>query len=243
MKNSIKGAARTAGLLYLVNIVFGFFAIGYVPGVIIVSGDAAATAHNMLAHEQLYRMGLVAHIIILLTNIPLAVIFYQVFKVVSWRVSLLVVFFTLTGTTIETVNLLNQFAPLVLLKSSTNTAFTAEQLQGLSYMLHQLQTTGVNLAFLFFGCYGISMGYLIFRSGFFPRTIGVMMAIGGVCYAVNSFANFLAPAFAANLFPYIQLPSGLAELCFCLWLLIVGLNVKKWQEKSKPQHSGIIPSP
>ena len=76
--NSIKTIARVGGLLYLINIVLGFFAIGYVPGVIEVAGNPAATAHNIITHEQFYRLGLVAHIIILLTNIPLAVIFYEV---------------------------------------------------------------------------------------------------------------------------------------------------------------------
>jgi len=96
--NSIKTIARIGGLLYLINIVLGFFAIGYVPGVIIVSGDAAATANNIISHEQFYRLGLVAHIIILLTNVPLAVIFYELFKVVNRRAVLLVVLFTIIGT-------------------------------------------------------------------------------------------------------------------------------------------------
>ena len=89
--------ARIAGGLYLIIIVGGFFAIGFVPAAIVVPGDAAATAHNILAHELLYRLGLAAHIIILMCNVPLAVIFYDLFKVVSRRLSLLVVFFTLVG--------------------------------------------------------------------------------------------------------------------------------------------------
>src|SRR5215467_2793169 len=111
--DSPQRTARIAGGLYLVNIVLGFFAIGVVPSAIIVSGDAAATAHNILAHELLYRSGIVAHIIILLTNMPLAVIFYDLLKVVNRRLSLLVVFFTIVGTAIEGVALLNQFTPLV----------------------------------------------------------------------------------------------------------------------------------
>src|SRR5215469_899350 len=93
--------ARIAGGLYLIIIVGGFFAIGYVPAALVVAGDAAATAHNILAHELLYRLGLVAHMINLVCNIPLALIFYELFKVVSRRLALLVVFFTLVGTAIE----------------------------------------------------------------------------------------------------------------------------------------------
>jgi hypothetical protein len=231
--NSIKTTARIGGMLYLINIVVGFFAIGYVPGVIEVPGDAAATAHNIQAYEMLYRFGLATHIIILLTNIPLAVIFYRLFKAVNRNATLLVVFFTLVGTAIESVNLLNQFAPLIFLKDAHYvSAFTPEQLQSFTYSLLRLTGTGFNIALVFFGFYGISVGYLIFRSTFLPRIIGLFMAIGGLCYIVNSFANFLAPGFAAGLFPYIQIPSGLAELTLCLWLLVMGVNVTKWKEKA-----------
>jgi hypothetical protein len=231
--NSIKTIARIGGLLYLINIVLGIWAIGYVSAAITVNGNAAATAHNIIAHEQLYRLGLVAHIIILLTNIPLAVIFYELFKVVNRKVTLLVVFFSLVGTAIEAVNLLNQFAPLALLKSGNNSsAFTPEQLQFIVYKLDQLQATGFNLAIVFFGFYCISVGYLIFKSTFLPRIVGIMMTVGGLCYLINSFSSFIAPQFAANLFPFIQIPSGLAELTFCLCLLIVGVNSVKWKEKA-----------
>jgi len=228
MRNPIKNIARTGGMLYLINIVLGFFAIGYVPGIIVVDGDAAATANNIIVHEAMYRYGLVAHIIILLTNIPLAVVFYRLFKVVGRNSTLLVVFFTLVGTAIEAVNLLNQFAPLIFLKGNL-TGFTTEQLNSLTYGLSRLQSTGVNLALVFFGCYGITAGYLIFKSGFLPRILGILMAIGGSCYIFNSFSNFIAPRFADGLFPWILVPSGLAELCFCLWLLVVGVNAKKWE--------------
>src|SRR6266581_7814321 len=122
--------ARIAGGLYLIIIVGGFFAIGYVPAALVVPGDAAATAHNILMHELLYRLGLVAHIIVLPCNIPLAVIFYDLFKVVNRRLSLLVVFFTLVATAVESANLVNQFVPLVLLDGGPySSAFTAQQLQ------------------------------------------------------------------------------------------------------------------
>jgi hypothetical protein len=229
--NSIKTIARIGGALYLINIVLGIWAIGYVSNVVVVDGDPAATAHNILSQEQLYRLGLVAHIIILRTNIPLAVIFYELFKVVNKRITLLVVFFTITGTAIESVNLLNQFAPLALLKNGNGvSAFSPAQLQTIVYKLNQLQVTGFNLAIVFFGCYCISVGYLIFKSTFLPKTIGIMMVIGGLCYLVNSFSSFLAPRIAANFFPFIQIPSGVAELSFCLCLLIVGVNLVKWKK-------------
>ncbi len=228
---SVKTIARISGVLYLINIVLGFFAIGYVPGVIEVAGNPAATAHNIITYEQFYRLGLAAHIVILLTNIPLAVIFYEVFNIVNKKVALLVVFFSLTGTGIEAVNLLNQFAPLILLKGNNPNAFTAEQLELLVYKLSQLDGAGLNLALVFFGFYCISIGWLIFKSTFQPKLIGIMMMIGGLCYLINSFTSFIEPQFAGHLFPFIQIPSGLAELSFCLWLLIAGVNKLKWEQR------------
>jgi hypothetical protein len=225
--------ARIAGGLYLINIVGGFFAIGYVPAALIVAGDAAATAHNIQAHELLYRFGLVAHIIILACNVPLAVIFYELFKVVSRRLSLLVVFFTLVGTAVEGANLLNQFAPLMLLGGGHYlSVFNTEQLQALAYMPLDSQAISYDIQQVIYAGYLLAAGYLVFRSTFLPQTVGVLLAIGALCYLTYSFAAFLAPGFAAHLVPYIQVPSGVAELSLCLWLLIVGVNVPRWKEQA-----------
>ncbi len=234
--------ARIAGGLYLLIIVGGFFAIGYVPAALVVPGDAAATAHNILAHELLYRLGLVAHIIVLPCNIPLAVIFYDLFKVVSRRLSLLVVFFTLVGTAVEGANLLNQFAPLMLLGGGHYlSVFTTEQLQALAYMPLDSQAISYDIQQVIYAGYLLAAGYLVFRSTFLPRTVGVLLAIGALCYLTNSFATFLAPSFAADLFPYIQVPSGVAELSLCLWLLVVGVNASRWEKQesraSEPDQS------
>src|ERR1035437_2745994 len=103
--------ARIAGCLYLLNIVGGAFAIGFVPAMLDVAGNSAATAHNIQANDLLYRSGLLAHIGIDVTAVFMAVIFYDLFKMVNRRLALLVVFFTLVGTAVESANLLNQFVP------------------------------------------------------------------------------------------------------------------------------------
>src|SRR3954464_10876364 len=121
---------RTAGALSLINIVGGAFAITVVPAMLVVQGDAAATAHNIQAHELLYRSGLAAHVLVTVTNVPLAVIFYELFKVVSRRVALLDAFFILVATAIEAAGLLNQFIPLALLGGgATPTSLSAGQVQ------------------------------------------------------------------------------------------------------------------
>ncbi len=233
--------ARIAGGLYLVNIVGGAFAIGFVPAVVVVAGNAAATAHNIQANELLYRLGLVAHVIITVTNVPLAVIFYDLFKVVNRRFALLVVFFTLVGTAAESANLVNQLAPLILLNGGHySSAFTTEQLQALAYIPAGLQTVSYDISGVFFGFYGLSIGYLVFSSTFLPRVIGVLLAFGAACYLTYSFADMLAPAFAAHLVPYVQLPSLVGEGSFTLWLLIVGLNAQRWKEKASRRENLVL---
>jgi len=223
--------ARSAGALYLVNIVLGAFAIGVVPAMLVVPGDPAATAHNIQAHELLYRLGLAAHVVVVLTNVPLAVIFFDLFRVVDRRVALLVVFFTLVGTAVETAGLLGQFAPLLLLGGAPYAgAVPAAQLQALAYLPGDLSPIGYSITEVFFGCYAISLSYLVIRSGFLPRAIGALMAIDGLGYLVYSFADMVAPGFAAHLVPWIQLPVLAGEGSLCLWLLVVGVDVERWTE-------------
>jgi hypothetical protein len=225
--------ARIAGGLYLINIVGGAFAIGFVPAIVFVSGNAAATAHNIQANELLYRSGLAAHLIVVATNIPLAVIFYDLFKVVNRRLALVVVFCTLVGTAVESANLLNQYAPLVLLNGGTySSALTADQLQALAYTPTVLQTVSYDFSSVFFGIYGLALGYLVFRSTFLPRVIGVLLAVGALCYLTYSFSDVLSPVFAAHLVPYIQLPSLVGEGSLSIWLLVVGVNLHRFEQRA-----------
>ena len=225
--------ARIAGLLYLIVIVGGIFAEVFVRGRLVVHGDAATTAHNIVTHDLLYRLGFAAEVFYCACNVPLILLFYDLFKVVNRSVALLVVFFSLVGTAIESASLLAHFAPLVLLGGQRYlSAFTAEQLQTAAYMSLRLFEYGFAICLVFFGFYCLSLGYLIFRSTFFPRIIGVLLAIQGLLYLTNSFANFLAPGIAARVFPYLA-ASAVAEISLCLWLIVVGVNVSKWEEQSK----------
>lgn len=230
MEASPRLQARIAGVLYLVVIVAGFFAEIFVREALTVSGNAAATAANILAHEQRFRLGFAGELLACACNLGLAVIFYNLFRVVNRSLALAVVFFTLVGTAIESVVLLNHFAPLILLKSSGYLdVFKPEQLQAQAYASLQLQSIGFAIALVFFGFYCLVIGYLVFRSTFMPRIIGVLLAIEGAGYLINSFTLFLAPALQARIFPYFMV-TGIAEIVFCLWLIVVGLNVQRWKD-------------
>ena len=221
--------ARIAGGLYLLNIVAGFFAIGVVPAALVVSGDAAATVANIQANQLLYRVGLAAHMIPIVCNVPLVVILYDLFKIVERRIALLVVFYSLVRTAVETANLLNQFTPLVLLDGAQ---LGADQVQALAYAPLGLLSIGYAIQQVIYAFYLLAAGYLVFRSTFVPRVIGLLLAIGALAYLTYSFASFLSPAFAARLVPYIQLPSLVGEASLCLSLLVIGVNVQRWREQA-----------
>lgn len=230
MTNTALGAsprrlARMAGALYLINILCGAFAIGLVHATVFAS-DPATTAANIQAQQQLYRAGLAAHVVVTVTNVPLAVLFYELFKVVNRRIALLTAFFILVATAIEAAGLLNEFAPLVLLGAGSGTgAVPATQLQGLAFVHVQLAQYHYTLYTVFFGLDILCLAYLVLRSRFLPRAIAVLLAVDGLAYLVYSFTHFLAPGWAPSLVPWIQLPAPLAEGAFSLWLLIFGVNV------------------
>ncbi len=225
--------ARMAGGFYLINILTGIFAIIFVRGALLVHGDAAATAANIVAHQMRFRLGFVAEIVTCLTCVPVAIIFYRLLKVVNKSLAMADVFLTLLGTAIEAVVLLNHFAPLLILQgSSYASAFTPQQLQAQAYLSLQLQDIGLSISLVFFGTSCIIDGYLIFRSTFLPRIIGVLLAIEGVGYLINSFTLFIAPDLQARIFPYFM-ATGIGEVSLCLWLIVMGVNETKWYERAR----------
>ncbi len=221
--------ARMAGAIAWITTTSGFAAI--VSGGLVVSGDPAATAHNILAHETLFRLAVAGDVISLL-YIAYTLLLYNLFRPVNRSLSLLAAFFSLVGTAVGAVNILLLLAPLVVLGGPQSlSAFSVEQLQALALLFLQLHAQLYNIGLVLFGSYNLLIGYLIVRSTFLPRILGVLLAISGLGYLINSFANFLSPAFAAHLVPYILIPGG-AELLLALWLLIVGVNVPRWKEQA-----------
>ena len=125
-------------------------------------------------------------------------------------------------------------AAVVLGKPDFLKAFDPQQLNALAYLALRLHGEGYGVSLIFFGVACVLLGYLIYRSGYLPRSIGVLLAIGGVGYLVNSFAGILAPAFASGLFPWVLLPAFFGELGLALWLTVKGVDVPKWEERARP---------
>jgi Domain of unknown function (DUF4386) len=224
--------ARIAGVLYLITIITGVFAEAYVRGGLVARDDAAATATNILAHEQLFRFGLAADLVMLVCYIAVTLLFYDLFKPVGRSLSLLAAFFSLIGIAVLAVNSLTHFAPLVLLGGPQYlSAFETSQLQALARISLRMHSAGYTISGVFFGIYCLLIGYLIFRSDFLPRVLGVLLAIGGLSYLIDSFVVLLSPQLAARL-PDIITLGGISELLLSLWLMAMGVNVPRWEEKA-----------
>jgi hypothetical protein len=220
--------ARIAGALYLVNVVAGAFAIGYV-NTTVFAADPAITAANIQSHQLLYRSGLAAHVVVTVTNIPLALIFYELLKRTNRTLALLDAFFILVATAIEAAGILGQFAPLVLLGNGAGTsALPPTHLQALASLTGPFAHINYTIYTVFFGLDILLMSYLLWRSRLVPRAIAVLLAVDGLAYLVYSFTDILAPGLASHLTPWVQLPAPLAEGGLSLWLLAFGVNLGRW---------------
>lgn len=223
--------ARIGGALYLIIIGLGIFGEAFVRGRIIVSGDAAATAANIISMESLWRFGIASEFLSLICTIALAMIYFVLLRPVSRELNLLATFFRLVSIVVEAVAALNLFAALFPLGNAAFLkAFTPEQLYALASLATKSHSYGFSVSLLFLGCTFLIHGYLIFRSGYLPRVLGVLIQVAGVGYLTNSFALILYPAVANRVFLAIMVPVFIGEASLCLWLLVKGVNVQKWRE-------------
>ena len=220
--------ARVAGLLYLVMGIIGAFSILYVPSTLIVPGDAAATVNNIMASESLFRSGIVSGLLTQMIFILLVLVLYQLLKPVNKNHALLMVIFVLVGVPIAMLNELNQFATLLLLSGADYlTAFETDQLQTQVLLFLNLHDYGVLIAQIFWGLWLLPLGLLVFKSGFLPRFLGILLMIGCFGYVIDSFALILFPSFKP-----IARFTFIGELLLPLWLLIKGVNVEQWQKRA-----------
>ena len=197
-------------------------------GSLVVAGNAATTATNILAHEQLFWLGFASSLIAVAFHIAWAFLFYKLFKPVNRSISLLALCVILVGCSIQALTSLLYLAPLLVLQSgSAFSAFTPHQLQALALVFLKLNAQAFDIYLVFFGLWCVLIGYLIFRSTFLPRILGVLLAIDGVGWML-----YLSPTLANQLFPLIAVASGLAEIPLMLWLIVMGVNSQRWKEQA-----------
>jgi hypothetical protein len=229
-KTSPQTIARIGGALYLMIIVLGLFGEVIVRGRLIVP-DAAATAHNIVTSQFLWRLGITGDLIMHVCDIPLMLIFYILLKPVSKNLALLALLFNAIQSAALVAYKLNLLLALFFLGSASYLrALNPPQQEALMAVYLKADSYGFGIGLIFFGITCLVLGYLISKSGFLPRVLGVLMQIAGTCYLINSFALLLAPGFANLLFPFILIPSFIGELSLCLWMLSKGVNLKEWPE-------------
>ena len=226
--------ARIGGALYLIIIVIGLFGEAFVRDKLIVSGDAAATAKNIMASESLWRFHVAAELFLLICAIVLLMILFVLLKPVSRELTLLALFFNLVSIGLEAATTMYLVVALFPLGNAAYLkAFSPEQLYAMATLSLKAHVYGFGVSLLFFGCFCVVIGRVIYKSGFLPKVIGALIQIAGLCYLTDSFALILSPAFANRLFPAILLPAFVGEASLCLWLLTKGVNVQRWKEQAR----------
>ena len=219
--------ARIAGALYLFANILAPFTLLYLPSRFIVRGDPAATALKIMASESLFRFGIVGNLFTFTANIFLALALFQLLKVAGRNLASLMVILFLVGVPIAMLNELTQLAVLQLLSGAANLkAYGTDQLQATAYLLLRSHDQGLLIAHIFFGLWLFPMGYLVFKSRFIPKVVGLLLVIAGAGYVVQSFATLLG--YNVNIIMF----TGLGEAVFLLWLLIRGVNAEQWKKRA-----------
>ena len=217
--------ARTAGLLYLLVILFGVFAELYVRSGLIVPGDAAETARNIRAHRELFRLGFVSDLLMQASFFFLALAFYRLFRAADKRHALLMLCSVMVSVAVMCLNMIHQYAALLILEGSClMQAFDGSQADSLILLFMNLHKHGYRIAQIFFGIWLFPLGLLAYRSGFIPRLIGVLLMIACFSFLADFFLFFLLPGYSAGLSSLVTLPTTIGEFALCLWLLIKGVR-------------------
>ena len=222
--------ARAAGFFWLMTILTGMFAF-VSGGRLIVPGDAATTATNIMANESLYRWSFSANIVATACYLTVTVLIYFLFKPVNRSIALLGAFFSLVGCATGGISGLLYLAPLNVLSGAKYlSVFPVAQLQAQALTFATLSLQINDIGMVFFALHVLSIGYLIRRSTFLPRILGALLVVTGVCYLTNSFANFLSLPFKSYLLPFVAAGGLLGEGSLTVWLVLKGVNVQRWKE-------------
>ena len=220
--------ARMAGVCQLMEAVTAAFGEVIIPGKLVVAGNAAATAANILGHERLFWLGFVLSLIGVAFHIAWALLMYELLKPVNRSLSRLAAFVILVGCAVQAVTSLLYLAPMIILQGGSSlSAFTPEQLQALALVFLRLNAYAFQIYLVFFGAWCLLIGYLIFRSTFLPRILGVLLAVSGL-----GWVTYLYPPLAHRLRHAIEAASALGEIPLELWLIVMGLNVQRWKEQA-----------
>jgi hypothetical protein len=235
MTNSIvdtsqRKAAKIAGIGYLAIIILGIFAEFVIRSKLIVPGDATTTAQNILASEGLFRISIASDLIMLLFDVIVAWALYVILKHFHKSLSLLAAWFRLLHAGIYGITLMTLFFVLLLVSGAGYlTVFGADKLHALVLLFINGHSYGYDLGLVFFAFHCFVLGSLVYKSGYFPRVLGVLMIAASFVYFIGSLIRFLFPGYVTLIQP-IYVVAFIAELSFALWLLFKGVKVKSQNE-------------
>src|SRR5829696_7108262 len=228
--------ARVAGFLLLFIVLIAPFSQLYVPSTLVVPGDATATANNIGTSGWVLHLGIVSDSLVFLIEIVLCVLLYILLRPVSRTLSLVAAFARLAMTVIQGINLLAYFAALLLLSGAAYlTVFGPAQLDALALLSLNAHQYGVYIWEVFFGFHLAVLGYLIFKSGYFPRILGLLMVFAALGYLTHSYGSWLYPNYAETLASVVGFTAVIGELPFFLWIAIKGVNVQRYNERAQQQ--------
>ena len=222
--NSLKKTARGAGILYIIMAVFLIFSGMYVDPKLYVPGDAVSTVSNILASAWLFRLGFVGNLVGYILNLFLVLALYNLFKSVDKGQARLMVILIVGGVSIAFLNMLNQYAPILLFSGAGHlSAFNPAQLQTLSMVFLDMYNHGTMIAEIFWGLWLIPLGLLVYKSGFIPKVLGVLLIVGCFGHLISFLSTFLFPEYRAILIPIAETVM-IGEMPIFLWLLIKGVK-------------------
>jgi hypothetical protein len=225
----IQTYARVAGILFLISFLGGAFGEFYVPSSLIVSGDPAATFNNITSHEWLFRLGFAGYLLEGLCDTALSLLLYVLLKPVHRNLALLSAFLGLISTALFAVAEMFFFSGPILLNNPVFLqTFSRDQVSALSYLFIRIYGFGAALFMVFYGSASLIRGYLIYRSGYLPRFLGVLLGVAGVGFILKNFTLVLAPAYSSD---FLLLPAPLTVLVLTLWFLFKGVDVQKWEAR------------
>ena len=238
--------ARVAGALYLIVALCGVFSEFYVRSSVKVAGDAAATAENIRASATLFRLGFVTDLVQIACFILVALVLYVLLSPVNRKIAAAFVIFNAIAVAIMGVNMLNHVGALIVATDPAYaTAFGAGAADALTLLFLNLHSHGFQIAQIFFGLWLLPLGYLVYKSGLFPRVLGVMLMIGGVGYLAHLAAIYASPDFESSVSLYLAMVAGLFEGAFVIWLLVKGAKAQRDDELATvptPRHDERVPA-
>ena len=227
--DSRKKTARIAGLLYLIVVLSGIFHLMYVPSKLIEAGNPSITISNIIASETLFRLGILGGLLCYTSFLLLPLALYKLLSPINKTHAVLMVTLAVVSVPISLVNMLNKFAVLTLVsKANYLSVFEAEKLQAQILLHLDYYRNGNQIASIFWGLWLFPFGYLVFKSGFLPKILGIFLMAGCFGYIIDFMGSFLFSKYdETGISTLLTMPGSLGEIGICLWLLIIGIKDKR----------------